>query len=67
MTNDLFGFKIIDNTAKHLEKFRFSAIVISDKYQNGEEIPLGFYCMQELNCIECITKHMYSGVARGEN
>lgn len=39
--------KVIDNTCKYLENKRFVAIVIGDKYQNGEWIPLGFYCMQE--------------------
>lgn len=39
--------EIIDNISKHLEKYRFASIVIGDKYQNGEWIPLGFYCMQE--------------------
>lgn len=38
---------VIDNTTKYLEKGRFVAIVIGDKYENSELVPLGFYCMQE--------------------
>ncbi len=37
--------KVIDNTVCYLEKNRYCAIVIGDKYINGEIIPLGFYCM----------------------
>lgn len=36
---------IIDNTCKYLEKNRYCAIVIGDKYANSETIPLGFLCM----------------------
>ncbi len=39
-----FG-KVIDNTAQYLEKNRYCAVVIGDKYANSEIIPLGFYCM----------------------
>ncbi len=39
--------KVIDNTYDILEKGRYMAIVIGDKYSKGEWIPLGFYCMQE--------------------
>jgi tRNA G10 N-methylase Trm11 len=39
-----FG-KVIDNTTKHLEKDRYCAVVIGDKYANGEITPLGFHCM----------------------
>ena len=41
-----FG-KVLDNCLPHLDKKRFAAVVISDKYSNGEWIPLGFYVMQE--------------------
>lgn len=37
--------KVIDNSTKYLDKNRYCACVISDKYQNGQVIPLGFYCM----------------------
>jgi len=37
--------QIIDNTTKHLEKNRYCAVVIGDKYANSEIVPLGFYCM----------------------
>jgi len=41
---DSFG-KVIDNTCKVLEKNRYCALVIGDKYANGEIVPLGFHCM----------------------
>jgi DNA modification methylase len=41
-----FG-KILDNCLPHLDKKRYAAVVISDKYSAGEWIPLGFYVMQE--------------------
>lgn len=37
--------KVIDNTTKYLERNRYCAIVIGDKYENGQVVPLGFYCM----------------------
>lgn len=39
-----FG-KVIDNTVKYLEKNRYCACVIGDKYTNGQVVPLGYYCM----------------------
>lgn len=42
-----FG-KVLDNCLPYLEKKRFAAVVISDKYSGGEWIPLGFYVMQEV-------------------
>lgn len=39
-----FG-KVIDNTTCHLEKNRYCAVVIGDKYANSEIVPLGFHCM----------------------
>ena len=44
---NMFG-KVIDNTSKYLEKGRHLAVVIGDKYSDGEWIPLGFYTMQEV-------------------
>jgi len=43
----MFG-SVIDNTSPFLDKGRFLAIVIGDKYSSGEWIPLGFYVMQEV-------------------
>jgi DNA modification methylase len=43
----LFG-KIIDKTYPLLDKGRYFALVIGDKYSGGEWIPLGFYTMQEV-------------------
>lgn len=39
-----FG-NVINNSTKHLEKNRYCAVVIGDKYANSQVIPLGFYCM----------------------
>lgn len=41
-----FG-KVIDNSTKHLEKGRYCACVIGDKYANSQVIPLGFHCMNQ--------------------
>lgn len=40
--------KIVDNSYPLLDKGRFCAVVIGDKYSAGEWIPLGFYVMQEM-------------------
>lgn len=37
--------QVIDNTCIHLEKNRYCAVVIGDKYANSQIVPLGFYCM----------------------
>ncbi len=44
---NLFG-KVVDKTYPILDKERYLAVVISDKYFKGEWIPLGFYTMQEV-------------------
>lgn len=36
---------VIDNTCKYLEKDRYCAVVIGDKYANSQITPLGFHCM----------------------
>lgn len=43
----LFG-KVVDKTYSILDKGRYFAVVIGDKYARGEWIPLGFYTMQEV-------------------
>jgi DNA modification methylase len=43
----MFG-EVVDNFYPFLEKGRYFALVIGDKYSKGEWIPLGFYCMQEV-------------------
>ncbi len=43
----MFG-EVVDNTTPFLEKGRYFALVIGDKYSKGEWIPLGFYCMNEV-------------------
>lgn len=40
--------KVLDNTTPYLEKGRYLAIVIGDKYSKGTWIPLGFYIMNEV-------------------
>lgn len=42
-----FG-EIVDSTYPVLDKGRYFALVIGDKYSAGEWIPLGFYTMQEV-------------------
>jgi DNA modification methylase len=43
----LFG-KIVDTTYPMLDKGRYFAVIIGDKYSDGNWIPLGFYTMQEV-------------------
>ncbi|MEJ2507328.1 MAG: DNA methyltransferase, partial [Ignavibacteriaceae bacterium] len=43
----MFG-AVLDNTIKFLEKGRYLAVVIGDKYSDSEWIPLGFYVMEEV-------------------
>ncbi len=40
--------QVVCNTLTILEKGRYCAVVIGDKYANGQLIPLGFYCMQAM-------------------
>jgi 16S rRNA G966 N2-methylase RsmD len=40
--------KVVDNTYDILDKDRYFAIVIGDKYSQGEWIPLAFYTMNEV-------------------
>lgn len=42
-----FG-RVVDNTFPVLDKGRYLAVVIGDKYAQGEWIPLGFSVMQEI-------------------
>lgn len=43
----MFG-GVADRTYPLLDKGRYCAVVIGDKYSSGEWIPLGFYVMQEM-------------------
>ena len=43
----MFG-DVLDNATPFLEKGRYFALVIGDKYSKGEWVPLGFYCMNEV-------------------
>ena len=38
--------QVVRNTSAILEKGRYCAVVIGDKYANSQLVPLGFYCMQ---------------------
>ncbi len=45
----LENFKqVVRNTVSILEKRRYCAVVIGDKYANSQLVPLGFYCMQAM-------------------
>jgi len=44
---EMFG-EVVDNATPFLEKGRYFALVIGDKYSKGEWIPLGFLCMNEV-------------------
>ena len=41
---DNFG-AVIDNSLQYLDKKRYFAVVIGDKYANSQVVPLGFECM----------------------
>jgi DNA modification methylase len=43
----MFG-DVVENVYSVLDKKRYCAVVIGDKYESGEWIPLGFYVMQEM-------------------
>lgn len=43
----MFG-QSVENATPYLEKGRYFALVIGDKYSKGEWIPLGFLCMNEV-------------------
>ena len=48
LSDFLNGFAlVIKNTLDVLEKNRYLAIVIGDKYTQGKWVPLGFYCLNE--------------------
>lgn len=40
--------RVVRNTSSILEKGRYCAVVIGDKYANSQLVPLGFYCMQAM-------------------
>lgn len=40
--------QVVKNTSTILEKGRYCAVVIGDKYANSQLVPLGFYCMQAM-------------------
>lgn len=48
--------QVAQNGYDCLEKGRFAALIIGDKYANAELIPLGFMCMQKMNEVGFKTK-----------
>ncbi len=48
--------QVIKNTISVLEKNRYLAIVMGDKYEKGKWIPLSFYCMNEAYKLGLILK-----------
>lgn len=52
---DLFQ-KVAKNGYDMLEKGRFAALIIGDKYANSQVYPLGFKCMEKMNELGFITK-----------
>lgn len=50
-----FG-EVIDNTGKVLDKNRYCAVVIGDKYANSQIVSLGFHCMNLFLAREFILK-----------
>lgn len=44
---EMFG-KVVENVSKALDKKRYLAVVIGDKYANGEWVPLGFMTMNKV-------------------
>ncbi len=52
---DLFE-KVAQNGYDLLEKGRFAALIIGDKYADSQLIPLGFECMKRMNNVGFITK-----------
>jgi DNA modification methylase len=40
--------QVVDNATPFLEKGRYFGLIIGDKYSNGEWVPLGFHCMNEV-------------------
>jgi len=45
---NMFG-QVVDKTYPILDKGRYFAVVIGDKYSRGEWIPLGFKCIEEVS------------------
>jgi hypothetical protein len=52
---DLFE-RVAKNGYDMLEKGRFAALIIGDKYSNSQIQPLGFECMKRMNNLGFITK-----------
>ena len=47
---------VAQNGYDALEKGRYAALIIGDKYTKGELVPLSFYCMQKMNEVGFKTK-----------
>jgi hypothetical protein len=48
--------RVATNGFDLLEPGRFAVLIIGDKYAQGELVPLGFLCMQEMNKVGFVTK-----------
>jgi len=48
--------RVASNGFHLLEPGRFAVLIIGDKYAQGELVPLGFLCMQEMNKVGFVTK-----------
>jgi len=48
--------QVVKNTIGLLEKGRYLAIIMGDKYTQGQWIPLGFYCLNEAQKLGLILK-----------
>lgn len=51
----MFG-EVLDNTLAHLEDGGVVGLVMGDKYERGEWVPLGFMCMEEVRRRGCRLK-----------
>ncbi len=61
--------QVVTNTVTLLQKYRYLAIIIGDKYTKGQWIPLGYYCMNEalktgLNLKSVIVKNIEGNRAK---
>ena len=70
----LEGFhRVAENAYETLADGRFAALVIGDKYANGQLDPLGFKCMQSMNDVGFKTKSIIvkniegNEIAKGKN
>lgn len=57
LTDFLTSFgEVLDHTLPYLDPQRYIALVIGDVFVNGELVPLGFYCMREIQRRACVLR-----------